>query len=395
MIGWAVAMLSCGARIGEGSKSRSSMGKGAITIDRVTTRSGFEEFARLPYAVYANAEAWWPPDVQNEIELLAGRTALAAFMEIRPMVARRGGHVVARLSAVVNYRYNQHWNEKLGQLVHFEAIEDEEEAATALIDAAVDLLDERAMNAVRSGFAAFLDYPYAIDNYGRLPSFLLRANPPHYHRCFKNAGFVTEKGQLDYTAPLTPEILARYGRAIEGARAAGIELKSWREFGFLGAVDSWTDVTNAAFSRHWGWNPITREEVRPMLASLWETPVADLSMVAAVGGDVVGAVFSVHDLSPLLAQVKRGVRLDPERGGGTRGALINIGVVERARGRGVALAMAARSFQAMAERGMRYAGYTLVLDDNWASRRTAEALGAHVTGNFLTYRRELGAAGRK
>jgi hypothetical protein len=38
---------------------------------------------------------------------------------------------------------------------------------------------------------------------------------------------------------------------------------------------------------------------------------------------------------------------------------------------------------------MTYAGYTLVLDDNWASRRTAQSLGARVTGNFLTYRRAL------
>jgi ribosomal protein S18 acetylase RimI-like enzyme len=395
MIAWRLAMLSWGARLYESERPRSVMGNGTVEIDRVTTRSGFDEFARMPYAVYGNAGAWWPPDVQNEIELLSGRTALAAFLEIQPMVARRGGRVVARVSAVVNHRYNRHWNEKLGHLVHFESIAGEEDAAVALIEAAVDTLDTRAMNAVRSGFAAFLDYPYAIDNYGRLPSFLLRGNPPHYHRCFKNAGFYTEKGQLDYTAPLTPEMLTRYRRAVDGARAGGVEIKSWREYGFLAAIDSWTDVTNAAFNRHWGWNPITREEVRPMLASLWETPVADLSMVAALGGEVVGAVFSVHDLSPVLAQVRRGVRLDPERGGGTRGALINIGVLEPARGRGIALAMAARSFLAMAERGMRHAGYTLVLDDNWASRRTAQALGARVTGNFLTYRRDLGAAGRK
>ena len=131
---------------------------------------------------------------------------------------------------------------------------------------------------------------------------------------------------------------------------------------------------------------MTRAEVRPMLTSLWETPVADLSMLATINGDCVGAVFSVPDLSPALARLRRGFRLDPERGGGTRGALINIGVVERARGRGVAVAMAARSFLAMARRKMRFAGYTLVLDENWASRRTALSLGAHVTGNFVTYR---------
>ena len=126
-----------------------------------------------------------------------------------------------------------------------------------------------------------------------------------------------------------------------------------------------------------------------MLVSLGDTAVADLSVIAEVDGEVVGAVFSVPDWSTMLARIKRGVTLDPDRGGGTRGALINIGVVERARGRGIALAMAARSFLTMAQQGMQYAGYTLVLDDNWASRRTAERLGAQVTDNFVTYRHSL------
>jgi len=69
--------------------------------------------------------------------------------------------------------------------------------------------------------------------------------------------------------------------------------------------------------------------------------------------------------------------------------LINIGVLEHNRARGIGRAMAARSFAAMAQHGMRYAGYTLVLDDNWASRRTAESLGAQVTGNFVAYRRDF------
>jgi ribosomal protein S18 acetylase RimI-like enzyme len=260
-----------------------------------------------------------------------------------------------------------------------------------MLDSAVRWIEARGMRAVRSGFAAFLDYPYAIDNYGSLPSFLLRGNSPSYHRYFKQAGFITEKGQVDYTTELTPSMLARYRGMVEAASAGGVRIRSWREYGFLAAIDAWTDVTTAAFDQHWGWNPVTRAEVRPMLMSLWETPVADLSMLATIGSNVVGAVFSVPDLSPMLVKTRPGTRLRPERGGGTRGALINIGVLEPARGRGVALAMTARSYLAMAEGKMRYAGYTLVLDDNWASRHTALGMGARVTGNFVTYRRELAA----
>jgi hypothetical protein len=362
---------------------------GRIRVERIRTREAFEEFARLPFHVYAERDAWWPPDLQNEIDLLSGYSLIAAHLDLVPICAYRNGRPVARVSAVVNHRYNEHWHERVGQLIHFEALPDEDEAVAVLLEDASAWLKQRGMKAARSGFAAFLDYPYAIDNYGELPSFLLRGNPDCYHRYFKNAAFLTEKGQVDYTAALTSEVLARYMRMVEAARSSGTVIRSWREYGFSAAIDAWTDITNAAFDRHWGWNPISREEVRPMLAPLSATMVADLSMLASIDGQPVGAVFSVPDLSGVLAQVRPGVRLKPERGGGTRGALINIGVIEHARGHGVALGMAARSFLTMARHGMMYAGYTLVLDDNWPSRHTAQRLGARVSGNFVTYRREL------
>lgn len=367
------------------------MESGRVTVEIPRSRAELEDFARLPFLVYADRKAWWPPDIQNEVELLSRRSPLSSFLDVEPFCARRVGKTVARVSAAINHRYNEHWGEKLGHLIHFEAMPDEDEGAAKLLETAIAWLRERGMNAARSGFAAFLDYPYAIDSYGEFPSFLLRGNPAYYHRYFKNAQFETEKGQLDYTVELAPEILARYRGMIDAAHQADVQVQSWGEFGFLAAIDAWTDVTNAAFSDHWGWNPVTRVEVRPMLMSLWETPVADLSMIALVDRKVAGAVFCVPDLSVALASVKRAAKLNPERGGGTRGALINIGVLKEARGRGIARAMAARSFIEMHRRGMRYAGYTLVLDDNWSSRRTAESLGARVTGNFLTYRRELTA----
>jgi hypothetical protein len=360
-----------------------------IRIEQLNSRAGFEQFARLPFEIYGSRDAWWPPDVHNEVDLLAGRALITAHLDLCPFAAFSDGHLVARVSAVVNYRYNQHWNEKLGQLIHFEALPDEEDAVAAMLSEALTWLERRGMKAARSGFAAFLDYPYAIDNYGALPSFLLRGNPDCYHRYFKNARFATEKGQVDYTAPLTPDIQERYRRMVGAATAAGVAIRSWRDYGFLAAIDAWTDVTNSAFERHWGWNPITRSEVRPMLLPLQPTPVADLSMIGVVDGNPVGAVFSVPDLSAQLAKVRSGVRLAPGRGGGTRGALVNIGVLEASRSRGLARAMAARSFLAMVQQQMSFAGYTLVLDDNWPSRRTAESLGARVTGNFVTYRRDF------
>jgi hypothetical protein len=361
----------------------------ATTIETVTSKDAMTEFAMLPFDVYGNRDAWWPPDIQNEIDLLSGRAPIAAYLDMMAFAARRKGRLVARVTAVVNRRYNEHWNERTGQLIHFEALPGEGPAVSAMLEEACGWLHEQGLTAVRSGFAAFLDYPYAIDNYGSFPPFLLRASPPYYHTCFKDAGFQTEKGLTDYSIPLTTRTLDSYPAMIEQAGRHGIRVQTWREYGFLAAVDAWTDVTNAAFARHWGWNPITREEVRPMLASLARTEVGDLSTVAIADGAVIGSVFSVPDFSPRLARIRHGVRLDPARGGGTRGALINIGVLEPWRGKGANLAMAARSFASMAQLGMKHAGYTLVLDDNWPSRRTAQKLGGSIGGNFVAYRRDF------
>jgi hypothetical protein len=65
--------------------------------------------------------------------------------------------------------------------------------------------------------------------------------------------------------------------------------------------------------------------------------------------------------------------------------LLIIGVRERFRGKGLNLAMAAKSYLAMIGKGYRVASYTVVLDDNWPSRRTAEKLGCRVTRNFNVY----------
>ena len=50
---------------------------------------------------------------------------------------------------------------------------------------------------------------------------------------------------------------------------------------------------------------------------------------------------------------------------------LGIGVLEQARGRGVNLAMAAYSYLELVQGGATHLSYTLVLDDNWPSRRTA------------------------
>ncbi len=100
-----------------------AVGSGGIRIERVHSRESLEQFARLPYReCMPNARPGGRPTSRTKIDLLAGRTPLSSPLELMPLLARRDGQPVARVSAVVNHRYNQHWNESIGQLIHFEAV---------------------------------------------------------------------------------------------------------------------------------------------------------------------------------------------------------------------------------------------------------------------------------
>jgi ribosomal protein S18 acetylase RimI-like enzyme len=141
--------------------------------------------------------------------------------------------------------------------------------------------------------------------------------------------------------------------------------------------------------------PVPNEVMRGLTVELKDFLVADFMVFAEADGQTVGAVYSLPDLNQAF-QPMRGKALEEHFPEFQRylqevdhGVLLVIGVKEAYRGRGINLAIAARSYLAMIERGYKTGSYTVVMDDNWPSRRTAEKLGARVTRNFDVYRKEL------
>ena len=164
----------------------------------------------------------------------------------------------------------------------------------------------------------------------------MRQNPSYYHALLKDAGYESEQGWVDYKIVVTPELVERWERALEGAGAQGYEIVPLRDVPKDKLVDQFVATWNTAFDKHWGAAPFTEAEFAERLNTL------------------------------------------------------GIGVLPQARGRGVNLAMASYAYLQLVEQGYSHLSYTLVLDDNWPSRGTGERLGGYVCANYMVYRRNLG-----
>jgi GNAT superfamily N-acetyltransferase len=355
----------------------------ALTIEVPQDSAELTEFLQLRNQVYAQRDAYWPASLRFDQQVLNGKTPFNEGRTLKPMAARAGKHLVARVVAVIDSRYQQHWGEQLGHLWWFEALPDSRDAVRLLMEEACAWLRSRGAEAARAGSGA-LEFPFVIDAYDALPPNILRHNPPYYHALLKGAGFESEKGWVDYKIAVRPELTNRWASMVEAARRAGYDIIPVRDVPKDRRVPEFTATFNETFHAHWGWVPYTEAEMASLLSALESLGVLDASVLAYHQGEPVGMLLLTPEHSE-HAVLAPGRVLRPDE----KLNVLAIGVKTQARGRGVNLAMAGYGLLELARRGAQYVSYTLVLDDNWPSRRTGEKLGGQVCANYMVYRREF------
>jgi GNAT superfamily N-acetyltransferase len=351
-----------------------------VLVEKVEGPDACAEFVALHDRVYAQTRtARWPASPLH-LPMLLGQTPITKERELQPFVAREGGEVVARACAAVDQLYLRHWNERVGHVLLFEALPNAREGARGVLDAACEWLAERGMEAARNGFGVF-DMPYNTDAYETLPPSMMRQNPPEYHALIKQAGFVTEQGFVDLALEVTPALVERWREALDAAQRKGFEIVPLRALPPDERAGMLCSLWNETFARHWGWCPLSPEVTALFVL---DESLLDTSVIAYDAGQPVGFCFVMPD-DPSHALLSKGRTLRPAE----RVNVLAIGVRAPARGRGVNYAMAAYAYLELARRGWTHLSYTLVLDDNWPSRRTGEGLGASLCANYVAYRREL------
>ncbi len=355
----------------------------AIKIESPEGEQALTDFLLFHDRVYEYRSARWTAQVPLQLPILAGQSAFCEDRIIKPFLALEGGEPVARAVALVDGLYIRHWNERLGHIVMFEAMPGAREAVKRMMDEACEWLQGHNLHAARAG-SGLLEFPFVIDDYESLPPSVARQNPAGYHNQLKDAGFETEKGWVDYKIKVTPELVARYESALEAARRAGFSIVPLKDTDPGRRVHDFTSTWNDAFKAHWGAAPFTEKEVAMLFDFFGLSGGFDTSVIAYRGDEPVGALMVMPE-STEGAILKPGRVLDDSE----KLNFLGIGVRESARGRGVNLAMASYAYLELIRGGAKYLSYTLVLDDNWPSRRTAEKLGAKVCANYVVHRRNF------
>lgn len=364
-------------------------------ITPVSTDQEIDRYIEFAQEVYRNNPYWLPPDPHHMHSMLTGQKEAGPHWIVQPFFAEREGRIEATITAVVDSLYEEHWKDAAGHLLFFEALPDRDDLVRQLFDQSCNWLKENGCKLARASFLYAWQTPWTIDAYDKVPTAFHTYNPPYYHSYAKNSGFRTGRGVVEFRVAFTDELKGRYQKMVSDSENTGVHLRPIDLDRAESEASLFWNLLNRTFAGHWGSPQFSEPQMQGFIDAMRPFFIKDSVCFAEVDGETAGFVFSFPDLNRAMHKLKGTPDEGSEEafmkalGDVDHGVLLIIGVDEKFRGRGINLALAAKCYLGMIENGYRSASYTVVLDDNWPSRRTAEKLGAKIERNFVIYEKAL------
>jgi len=361
-------------------------------IAPVRDRGDHREFLALPYRLYREDPHWVAPLRIAQRDLFdTAKHPFWAHAERECFLARDATRTLGRIAAIVDRNFSDFHREPAGFFGFLETVNDPE-VAQALLAAATNWLQERGARVIRGPMSPSTNYECGllVEGFDSSPWVMMPYNPPYYAELIERAGWRRAKDLYAYYLNTEIVTLGKVERVAERAlKGSSLRLRSMRMRDFQAEAELVWDIYNSAWSRNWGFVPMTREEFLHLARDMKPIVDPELVLFGEIAGKPVGFVLAVPDINRALKPArgrlfplgllkimyhKRTIR-------GMR--VITLGVLEAYRTAGVAAALYAEIIRRGMRQGYREAEMSWVLEDNVLMNRSLEALSAR---RYKTYR---------
>ena len=369
-------------------------------IDFVADKQGMEEFIRFPWKVYRGDANWVPPLLSEVRFMLSEANPFFRHAEAAYFLARENGDVIGRVAAIVDRNYINFHNEQTGFFGFFECLPGRPEAARALMDAAAAWLRERDIDTMRGPMNPSTndECGFLLEGFDSPPMIMMPYTPPHYLEYMDQCGLRKAKDLLAYV--LTVRDVAAGGRLEKLAtsvksRLPGLTVRTADMRHFKRELENVKEIYNTAWSKNWGFVPMTEEEIDSMAERMKPLIVPELLLFAEVDGRPAAFMLVVPDYNQVLKRLNG--KLYPfgfltflwYRRKITDIRLMILGVKEEYRKRGIEGLLYLESFKTSLRRGYDRCEISWMLEDNVLVLRGAEFMGGKMYKKYQLYEKKM------
>jgi hypothetical protein len=308
------------------------------------------------------------------------------------LLAHRGREIVGRIAGIIDHNYIEFHREKLGFFGFFESIP-ETKVAEALLSKIVGWLKEHGMEKMAGPMN-----PSTNDECGLLiegldssPCLMMPYNPGYYPSLLEGFGL---RKRMDLYAYLLEEssffldrldrITERLNRKEPQFHVRPIDMRKFNE-----ELKIVKEIYNQAWSKNWGFVPMTDEEINLTAKDLKPLVVSDLVLFAYWGKEPVGFSVAIPDYYVVLKHLNGKI--------GLLGALkflyyskkirkirvMLLGIKHAFQKKGVEGLLYVETFRNSIRKGYVRAECSWILENNFLMQHGIEAMGGK---RYKTYR---------
>jgi len=358
-----------------------------VVVTPASSGRDLGDFIRFPLRLYSADPLFVPHLLYERKQFFKPSNPIFQFTDVVYFLARNEkGEVLGRVTAHINERHNRHAGERTGFFGFFECIEDDA-VASVLMTAAEKSLRDRGMTLIRGpfNFSTNEECGFLVQGFDRPPFLMMPYTKAYYPDLMTRMGYHKVKELLAYEYEYQgsiPDHLVRFKERIRERKKIVIRPINMQHF--MEDVETIFGLYNSAWSKNWGFVPVTDEEFRATAKDL--KPIVDPSIVliAEKDGRPVGFSVTLPDYNVLLKKMKG--RLFPfgflhmifGRKSIRRVRTLLMGVVAGYRLSGIDALLIYDTFERGLARGYRSGEMSWVLEENVLMRRPLERMGAQI-----------------
>ncbi|HEU4338535.1 MAG TPA: N-acetyltransferase, partial [Planctomycetota bacterium] len=278
-----------------------------LEITPVRGSKDLEAFIRLPDALYRDDKTYVPMLRSSERKMLdPKRNPFYAHAEAEHFLVRRDGRMVGRVSAIRNKAHEDFHQERTGFFGYFD-VENDPEAAKALLGAAEEWIRARGLERIRGPVNPSTNDPCGtlIEGFKWAPFVLMTGNPAYTPGLIEGAGYARAKDLLAYFLMSTEAAKEKVRKVAAEVRNRGdVTIREFDLSKFEQELSLVMELYNDAWSKNWGFVPMTPEEIRFAADDLKAIVLPELSFFAFLNGRPVGFAFALPDINQALKRAK-------------------------------------------------------------------------------------------
>ena len=286
-----------------------------VTVSQITSAGEMRTFVRFNYELYKDCSQAVPDLLEDTLETLdEHRNPAFRFCQAAFFLARKGGHCVGRVAAIINTRANERWGRKEVRFGWIDFVDDLE-VSRALLGAVEQWGRQHGMERMVGplGFTDMDPEGMLTDGYDQLSTLCTIYNYPYYPAHMAALGLERETGWVERKVFIPKEgheaNNAKYFRVAQIAQQRyGFRVRhfsSKREIRRGGYIEKLLGVINHAYADLYGYSQLDEKQMEWYAKRfLLLIDRHFLTVVESAEGEIIGVGVCIPSLSRAVQKAK-------------------------------------------------------------------------------------------